>query len=118
LNLDVNRIKVTNQDVSKELNKEIQPSNTELTDREKEILSNVKNRGLDKVYKGGTLTPEEQQWLSKYYGGVIKKIKNEKDYGQKTVIDVPKKDDTSNEPLNEENIIKKIVSKNLKSLIK
>ena len=118
LNLDVNRIKVTNQDVSKELNKEIQPSNTDLNDRQKEILSNVKNRGVDKVYKGGTLTPEEQQWLSKYYGGVIKKIKNEKGYGQKTVIDVPKKDTTSNEPLNEENIIKKIVSKNLKSLIK
>jgi hypothetical protein len=118
LNLDVNRIKVTNQDVSNEIDKEVQPSNTELTDREKEILSNVKDRGLDKVYKGGTLTPEEQQWLSKYYGGVIKKIKNEKDYGQKTVIDVPKKDDTSKEPLSEENIIKKIVSKNLKSLIK
>jgi len=118
LNLDVNRIKVTNQDVSNEIDKEVQPSNTELTDREKEILSNVKNRGMDKVYKGGTLTPEEQQWLSKYYGGVIEKIKNEKSYGQKTVIDVPKKDDTSNEPLNEENIIKKIVSKNLKSLIK
>ena len=118
LNLDVNRIKVTNQDVSKELNKEIQPSNTDLNDRQKEILSNVKNRGVDKVYKGGTLTPEEQQWLSKYYGGVIKKIKNEKGYGQKTVIDVPKKDDTPKEPLSEENIIKKIVSKNLKSLIK
>jgi len=115
LNLDVNRIKVTNQDVSKELNKEIQPSNTELTDREKEILSNVKNRGVDKVYKGGTLTPEEQQWLSKYYGGVIKKIKNEKGYGQKTVIDVPKKDDTPKEPLSEENIIKKIVTKHLRS---
>jgi chaperonin cofactor prefoldin len=118
LNLDVNRIKVTNQDVNNEIDKKIQPSNTELTDREKEILSNVKSRGADKVYKGGTLTPEEQQWLSKYYGGVIRKIKNEKGYGQKTVIDVPKKDDTSNEPLNEENIIKKIVSKNLKSLIK
>jgi hypothetical protein len=118
LNLDVNRIKVTNQDVSNEIDKEVQPSNTELTDREKEILSNVKDRGLDKVYKGGTLTPEEQQWLSKYYGGVVRKIKNEKGYGQKTVIDVPKKDTTSNEPLNEENIIKKIVSKNLKSLIK
>jgi hypothetical protein len=118
LNLDVNRIKVTKQDVNNEIDKKIQPSNTELTDREKEILSNVKSRGADKVYKGGTLTPEEQQWLSKYYGGVIKKIKNEKGYGQKTVIDVPKKDTTSNEPLNEENIIKKIVSKNLKSLIK
>ena len=118
LNLDVNRIKVTTQDVSNQIDKEVQPSNTDLTDRQKEILSNVKNRGVDKVYKGGTLTPEEQQWLSKYYGGVIRKIKNEKGYGQKTVIDVPKKDDTSNEPLNEENIIKKIVSKNLKSLIK
>ena len=73
---------------------------------------------MDKVYKGGTLTPEEQQWLSKYYGGVVRKIKNEKGYGQKTVIDVPKKDTTSKEPLSEENIIKKIVSKNLKSLIK
>ena len=118
LDLDVNRIKVTYQDVSNEIDKEVQPSNTDLTDREKEILSNVKNRGVDKVYKGGTLTPEEQQWLSKYYGGVVRKIKNEKGYGQKTVIDVPKKDDTSKEPLSEENIIKKIVSKNLKSLIK
>ena len=118
LNLDVNRIKVTTQDVSNEIDKEVQPSNTDLTDRQKEILSNVKNRGVDKVYKGGTLTPEEQQWLSKYYGGVVRKIKNEKGYGQKTVIDVPKKDDTSKEPLSEENIIKKIVSKNLKSLIK
>ena len=118
LNLDVNRIKVTTQDVSNEIDKEVQPSNTDLTDRQKEILSNVKNRGVDKVYKGGTLTPEEQQWLSKYYGGVVRKIKNEKGYGQKTVIDVPKKDTTSKEPLSEENIIKKIVSKNLKSLIK
>ena len=118
LNLDVNRIKVTSQDVSNEIDKEVQPSNTDLTDRQKEILSNVKNRGVDKVYKGGTLTPEEQQWLSKYYGGVVRKIKNEKGYGQKTVIDVPKKDTTSKEPLSEENIIKKIVSKNLKSLIK
>lgn len=118
LNLDVNRIKVTYQDVSNEIDKEVQPSNTDLTDRQKEILSNVKNRGVDKVYKGGTLTPEEQQWLSKYYGGVVRKIKNEKGYGQKTVIDVPKKDDTPKEPLSEENIIKKIVSKNLKSLIK
>lgn len=118
LNLDVNRIKVTTQDVSNQIDKEVQPSNTDLTDRQKEILSNVKNRGVDKVYKGGTLTPEEQQWLSKYYGGVIKKIKNEKGYGQKTVIDVPKKETTSKEPLSEENIIKKIVSKNLKSLIK
>lgn len=118
LNLDVNRIKVTNQDVSNEIDKEVQPSNTDLTDRQKEILSNVKNRGVDKVYKGGTLTPEEQQWLSKYYGGVVRKIKNEKGYGQKTVIDVPKKETTSKEPLSEENIIKKIVSKNLKSLIK
>ena len=118
LNLDVNRIKVTTQDVSNQIDKEVQPSNTDLTDRQKEILSNVKNRGVDKVYKGGTLTPEEQQWLSKYYGGVVRKIKNEKGYGQKTVIDVPKKDTTSKEPLSEENIIKKIVSKNLKSLIK
>jgi len=118
LNLDVNRIKVTNQDVSNEIDKEVQPSNTDLTNRQKEILSNVKNRGVDKVYKGGTLTPEEQQWLSKYYGGVVRKIKNEKGYGQKTVIDVPKKETTSKEPLSEENIIKKIVSKNLKSLIK
>ena len=118
LNLDVNRIKVTSQDVSNEIDKEVQPSNTDLTDRQKEILSNVKNRGVDKVYKGGTLTPEEQQWLSKYYGGVVRKIKNEKGYGQKTVIDVPKKETTSKEPLSEENIIKKIVSKNLKSLIK
>ena len=115
LDLDVNRIKVTYQDVSNEIDKEVQPSNTDLTDREKEILSNVKNRGVDKVYKGGTLTPEEQQWLSKYYGGVVRKIKNEKGYGQKTVIDVPKKDDTSKEPLSEENIIKKIVSKHLRS---
>ena len=80
LNLDVNRIEVTNQDVSNEIDKEVQPSNTDLTDRQKEILSNVKNRGLDKVYKGGTLTPEEQQWLSKYYGGVIRKIKNSRSW--------------------------------------
>ena len=44
-----------------------------------------------------------------------RKIKNEKGYGQKTVIDVPKKDDTTKEPLSEENIIKKIVSKHLRS---
>jgi len=115
LNLDVNRIKVTNQDVSNELNKEVQPSNTDLTDRQKEILNNVKDRGVTKVYKGGTLTPEEQEWLAKYYGGVVRKIKNEKSYGQKEVIDVPKKDDTPKEPLSEENIIKKIVTKHLRS---
>jgi hypothetical protein len=114
LNLDVNRIKVTNQDVSNELNKEVQPSNDDLTDRKKEILSNVKDRGVTKVYKGGTLTPEEQDWLSKYYGGVIRKIKNEKSYGQKDVIDVSKKDETPKEPLSED-FIKKIVSKHLRS---
>ena len=115
LNLDVNRIKVTNQDVNNELNKEVQPSNTDLTDRQKEILSNVKDRGVTKVYKGGALTPEEQEWLSKYYGGVIRKIKNEKSYGQKEVIDVPKNTNTPKEPLSEENIIKKIVTKHLRS---
>lgn len=115
LNLDVNRIKVTNQDVSNEIDKEVQPSNTDLTDRQKEILSNVKDRGVTKVYKGGALTPEEQEWLSKYYGGVIRKIKNEKSYGQKDVIDVSKKDETPKEPLSEENIIKKIVTKHLRS---
>jgi len=115
LNLDVNRIKVTNQDVSNELNKEVQPSNTDLTDRQKEILNNVKDRGVTKVYKGGTLTPEEQEWLAKYYGGVVRKIKNEKSYGQKEVIDVPKNANTPKEPLSEENIIKKIVTKHLRS---
>ena len=115
LNLDVNRFKVTNQDLNNEIDKEVQPSNTDLTDRQKEILSNVKDRGVTKVYKGGALTPEEQEWLSKYYGGVVRKIKNEKSYGQKEVIDVPKNANAPKEPLSEENIIKKIVTKHLRS---
>jgi hypothetical protein len=44
------------------------------------------DRGFDVVYKGGTLTPEEQTWLANYYGGQVDKVKNNKDYGQKVRI--------------------------------
>ena len=68
------------------INQDIQPANTGLTDRQKEILNGVVDRGFDVIYKGGTLTPEEQSWLANYYGGQVDKVKNNKDYGQKVRI--------------------------------
>jgi hypothetical protein len=72
--------------INTSINQDIQPSNTGLTDRQKQILNGVIDRGFDVVYKGGTLTPEEQTWLSGYYGGQVDKVKNNKDYGQKVRI--------------------------------
>lgn len=42
-------------------------------ERRNGILSKIKNRGFDKVYKGEPLTPEEKEWLQSYLGTEINK---------------------------------------------